>query len=185
MSRRPRGSAASLLRELTYTIRVLAPCAHGTVARRAIELAQEPPGPGVAATPPKGTRGSGEGSLPSRTRLPRAGRFATLPATGLRPGPSEGESGLPDGAVVPWLLDSCSAILTRQSETKKTNCKPATFCLRTPFSLRAPTATRVSVEYYARAPQAMRTRKAGSNLHPAPGAHVGSLDPYYPRSRRL
>ena len=119
MSRRPRGSAASLLRELKYTIRVLAPCAHGTVAHRAIELAQEPPGPGVAATPPKGTRGSGEGSLPSRTRLPRAGRFATLPATGLRPGPSEGESGLPDGAVVPWLLDSCSAILTRKSETKK------------------------------------------------------------------
>ena len=51
MSRRPRGSAASLLRELKYTIRVLAPCANGTVARHAIELAQEPPGPGARALP--------------------------------------------------------------------------------------------------------------------------------------
>ena len=75
---------------------------------------------GVAATPQKGTQGSGEGSLPSRTRLPRAGRFATLPPTSLRHGPSEGGSGLPDGAGVPWLLDSCSAILTKA--VRKKNC---------------------------------------------------------------
>ena len=87
---------------------------------RARPGAARPRGTGVAATPQKGTRGSGEGSLPSRTRLPWAERFVTSPATNLQHGPSEGGSGLPDGASVPWLLDSCSAILTKAPQTQKT-----------------------------------------------------------------
>ena len=123
-SRRPRGSAASLLRELKYTMRVLAPCANGTAARHAIELAQAPPGLGARALPRPLRRGL---EVPERaaSRVEPACRgqdasLRTLPATSLLRGPSEGGSGLPDGAGVPWLLDSCSAILTKAARNKKT-----------------------------------------------------------------
>ena len=59
-----------------------------------------------------------------------------------------------------------------EQKKRKKLCKTATFCLRTPFSLRVPTETCVSAEYCACALQAMRMRKAGSNLHPAPAAPV-------------
>ena len=103
---------------------MLTPCAIGTAARhacyRACPGAARPGGTGIAMTPQKGTRGSREGSLPSRTRLPRAERFVISPTMNLHHGPSEGGSGLPDGAGVPWLLDSCSAILTKVAQNKKT-----------------------------------------------------------------
>ena len=139
----------------------------------AIELAQEPPGLGARALPRSLRRGlkaperaASQVEPDCRRQDASLNRPQRPPAVSLQHGHGEGGSGLPDGASVPWLLGSCSAILTKASQNKRL-WKTATFCSRTLFSLRVPTETRVSVEYCACAPQAMRMRKAGSELHPA------------------
>ena len=129
--------------------------------------AARPGGTGAAATPRKGTWDSGEGSLPSRTRLPRAGRFAASPAKSLQHGPSEGGSGLPDSAGVPWLLDSCSAILIKAAQNKKNcvrqQCSARAHCSRSECQLR-PARWSSTVR--------VRHRQCASNLHPAPAVHA-------------